>query len=121
MFIQRGAQHHTGRDRSLKSLSYFVDADVEAIVGLRAGLGKIDVLVTHDWPSGVGLTQRGDPAGNETTWAQLRLPSSEGVSKQPEAAGRGRRDSNVTLRSPSPCPATAARGPLLRHPPALPA
>jgi hypothetical protein len=55
------------RDGSIKSLCYFVATEVNGTLAAAAELDGVDVLLTHDWPSGVGLARNGGPAGNDPT------------------------------------------------------
>lgn len=53
------AQHR----QTLRSRCYYVDAEVDQL--LRAGRREpVTVLLTHDWPAGVGTSRNGGPAGD---------------------------------------------------------
>lgn len=42
--------------------TYWVRSELERVMHARAG-GPVDVLLTHDWPAGVGIDRRGEPVG----------------------------------------------------------
>lgn len=57
-----------GRPRvSKKDRTYWTRSEVEAIY--EAAVDQVDILITHDWPSGLGTDRRGDSCGHPTNRA----------------------------------------------------